>query len=147
MTQKAVQDTLISHLSTQLSGSYPNLLVTHSREAAAAHLKAAATLQTARPLVLVLPGRNERENHPIEDKWVFVLDVTQCLMAFAQTGPAVAQEADRVFSASVKDAINSSGNFATLTAAGLEQARCESAAEDQSNPDLINPHYFFCSTY
>lgn len=146
MTQKEVQDALISHLAAQLSG-YANLLVTYSREAAKSHFDKAATLRTARPLVLVLPGKNERETHPIEDRWTFVLDVTQCLMAFAQAGPVVAQEADRVFSASVKDAINSSVNFATLTAAGLEQSRCESADEDQTNPDLFNPHYFYCSTY
>lgn len=141
MTQKEVQDALISHLTTQLS-SYANLLVTYSSEAALAAYK------KGHPVVLVAPGDGERQVHPPEDKWIFYLDATRSQQNFAQTSPVAAQNADRLFVADVREAINGNAGFAALTAAGLEMSKVENMKDDQAaNMSMVNPHVFYCSTF
>lgn len=138
MSEKDVQDALLSHFAAQLGGDYPDIVVTAIAE------EATEAGNAGKPFLLATPESPQRERWLTN--WEFLLQFSASRMADADTTPAGAVQADRDMITAVWNAVNDDASYALLRDAGLLTSNLAGRPEDQRSADLINPHLFTCRT-
>ena len=132
MTQEAVQDALVAHLASVLSG----VTVTTSLEDAVQRYDAAGSW------VLVTQGPHVPNRFQSEDNWTFMVQMSRSLQAGAQSDTVSSNDADRALIVNVLAAVNDDAGFTALMTAGLFDPELKGTGDDQQNE-----HVFTCSTY